>query len=138
MLFGLIDLAIFNTPAFFPFYWLSIGLFIAVGIPGIIALTGAQSRLQASAPDAYRGRVFGALGAAMGLFMLAGTLVAGVVTHELGVVTVLNIDSASYVVAGLFVIWALPKGSAATQAVAAGPAGPVAEVIASESDVVRL
>jgi MFS family permease len=138
MLFGLIDLAIFNTPAFFPFYWLSFGLFIAVGIPGIISLTGAESRLQASAPDAYRGRVFGILGTAMGLFMLVGTLVAGVVTHHLGVVTVLNIQGTSYVVAGLFLIWGLPKGSAATKTVTADPADPVAGMIAPESDIVRL
>jgi MFS family permease len=138
MLFGLIDLAIFNTPAFFPFYWLSFGLFIAVGIPGIISLTGAQSRLQASAPDAYRGRVFGILGAAMGLSMLVGTLAAGVVTHHLGVVTVLNIQGTSYVVAGLFLIWGLPKGSAAPKTMTADPADPVAGMIAPESDTVRL
>ena len=138
ILFGLVDLAIFNTPAFFPFYWLSFGLFVMVGIPGIISQTGAQTSLQASAPDAYRGRVFGALGAAMGLFMLAGTLVAGTVTHRLGVVTVLNIQGSSYIVAGLFLIWALPKRLTATTRVDVDiRSDPVAAAAALEADTAR-
>jgi hypothetical protein len=74
----------------------------------------------------------------MGLFMLVGTLVAGVLTRHLGVVTVLNIQGTSYVAAGLFLIWGLPKGSAATRTVSADPADPVAAMIAPESDTVRL
>lgn len=102
--FGLIDLAIFNSPAFFPVYWLTVGLFIAVGIPGVALGTGAQSLLQATAPDAYLGRVFGALGTTMGLMLLLGTITAGVVTDHLGVVPVLNIQGAGYVLAGLLVL----------------------------------
>jgi MFS family permease len=110
VLFGLIDLAIFNTPALFPMYWLSVGLFVAVGVPGLFSSTGAQSLLQASAPDAYRGRVFGALGTTFGLTLVVGTLIAGAITDRLGVVTVLNIQGAGYVLAGILVIALLPRG----------------------------
>jgi len=33
--FGMADLAIFNSPAFFPFFWLTVGLFVTVGLVGI-------------------------------------------------------------------------------------------------------
>src|SRR5262249_22206890 len=81
--FGLIDLVIFNspavfalmwprgeTPAPFPFFWFVVGLFVVVGVPGPGMLAGFQSLVQAKAPDAYRGRVFGALGTTMGLLGL--------------------------------------------------------------------
>ena len=102
--FGLIDLAIFNSPAFFPVYWLTVGLFVAVGIPGVASGTGAQSLLQARAPGAYLGRVFGALGTTMGLMLLLGTITAGVVTDHLGVVPVLNIQGAGYVAGGALLL----------------------------------
>jgi MFS family permease len=107
--FGLADLAIFNTPAFFPFFWLSVGLFIAAGLVGIGPSTGAQSLLQAKSPDAYRGRVFGALGMTTGLCFLVGAVAAGFLTDRLGVVTVLNIQAAGYILGGLLIIALLPR-----------------------------
>jgi MFS family permease len=123
MFFGLIDLAIFNTPAFlpalwhqvfgaplgFPFFWVQIGLFVAVGIPGIGMLTGAQSLLQAATPPAYLGRVFGVLGVVLGLLGMLGTITAGTVTDHLGLITVLNIQGAGYLVAGLLLMTLLPR-----------------------------
>lgn len=127
--FGLIDLVIFNSPAFFPAFWLTVGLFVAVGIPGVGASTGSQSLLQARAPSAYLGRVFGALGTIMGLMLLLGTITAGVVTGHFGVVPVLNIQGAGYVVAGLLLLLLLrctrtpsaPSGAAAPPAIAPAP-----------------
>ena len=109
MAFGLTDLAIFNTPAFFPFFWLSVGLFVAAGLVGIGPMTGARSLLQAKSPDAYRGRIFGVLGMLMGLFALIGTITAGFLTDHLGLITILNIQAAGYVFAGLLVIILLPR-----------------------------
>jgi MFS family permease len=118
ILFGLIDLAIFNAPslyatfglaALFPLFWFAAGLFVAVGVPGIAMSTGVQSLMQARAPEAYRGRVFGALGMTIGLLGLIGQLTAGTVTDHLGVVTVLNVQGAGYVVAGLLILWLLPR-----------------------------
>ena len=116
--FGLIDLMIFNSPAFFPAFWLTVGLFVAVGLPGVGASTGAQSLLQARAPEAYLGRVFGALGTIMGLMLLLGTITAGVVTDHLGVVPVLNIQGAGYIAGGALLLLLLRR----TQTPAAPPA----------------
>ncbi len=128
--FGALDLAIFNTPAFFPYFWLSVGLFIAVGIPGIGMIVGAQSLFQSASPDAYRGRAFGAMGAMIGLLGLIGTITAGTITDHLGVVTVLNIQGAGYVVAGLLLIALLPrKTKAVAPAEASGPAPDGATVL---------
>ena len=109
MAFGFADLAIFNTPAFFPFFWLSVGLFVSAGLVSIGPMTGAQSLLQAKSPEAYRGRIFGVLGMLMGLFSMLGTLAAGFLTDHLGLITVLNIQAAGYVCAGLLVLVLLPR-----------------------------
>ena len=119
-LFGLIDLAIFNAPTLVPFgeslagaqigvplFWVVVGL-VAVGVPGIGAMTGMQSLLQARAPDAYRGRVFGALGAVTGLLRLIGVVIAGLVTTDANLITVLTFAGFGYIVAGLLAILLLP------------------------------
>ena len=107
--FGFGDLLIFNSPAFLPVYWISVGLFIAVGMVSIGPSTGRQSLLQAKSPDAYRGRIFGALGMVGGLLYLIGTVTAGFFTDGLGLLTVLNVQAAGYMVAGLLVLVLLPR-----------------------------
>jgi MFS family permease len=106
--FGLIDLAIFNYPAlnmtFLPAIWIGIALFVLVGIPGVWTQSAIQTLLQSSVPDAYLGRVFGTLGAILGVLGLIGTLIAGFSGERLGIVTVLNIQGAGYVVAGLLAL----------------------------------
>lgn len=107
--FGFGDLLIFNSPAFFPSYWVSVGLFIAVGVVGIACSTGAQSLLQIKSPDVYRGRVFGVLGMITGLLALIGTVTAGFLTDHLGLITILNIQAGGYMFAGLLVLVLLPR-----------------------------
>jgi MFS family permease len=113
--FGLIDLAIFNSPAFFPAFLISFWLFVLVGVPGIAFATGLTALQQAATPDAYRGRVsstFLTSGALMGLI---GTIIAGALGDHMGVVLVLNIQGGVYILAGVFVL-ALLGGSLATRA----------------------
>jgi MFS family permease len=117
VLFGLIDLAIFNLstlspgllPATVPIFGFEVGLFIAVGIPGIWMSTGGLSLLQASSPDAYRGRIFGLLGMTFSLLGLVGIVVASTMTDRIGVVRMLNIQGLGYVAAGLLLFWLLPR-----------------------------
>ncbi|HET8912426.1 MAG TPA: MFS transporter [Ktedonobacteraceae bacterium] len=109
--FGFGDLLIFNTPAFWPFYWVSVGLFIVVGVISIGRI-GWQSLLQACSPDTYRGRIFGALGMVTGLTYLVGTVAAGSLTDRLGVVTVLNLQAMGYMLAGILVLVRLPRQQA--------------------------
>jgi MFS family permease len=105
-----------GTPPPFPVFWIVAGLFAAVGVPGIIAATGTKSRLQATAPDAYRGRVFGALGATTGLAALAGSLIAGFATDALGLIPVLDMQGVAKILAGLLMLTLLPLGTAITSA----------------------
>lgn len=128
--FGLIDLAIFNTPAFFPDFRIEVALFVAVGIPGIAFMTGMQSLMQAAAPDAYRGRVFGALGTTIGLLSLIGTVVAGTITDRFGVVAVLTVQGAGYVLAGLILIALLPRSMRETKPMEKASALP--EVVSAD------
>ena len=104
ILFGLIDLIIFNYPAFFPGFTLAVILFVLVGIPGVGTMTSAYTLLQTAVTDEYRGRIFGAIGTTGALFMLSGTILAGVLGDHLGVVTVLNTQGAVYVLAGVFAL----------------------------------
>jgi MFS family permease len=104
ILFGLIDLAIFNYPAFVPGLLPALALFVAVGIPGIIMVTGKNILLQSAVADEYRGRVFGAYGTTIALLALLGATLAGTLGDRVGVVTVLNVQGVVYVVAGLVVL----------------------------------
>jgi MFS family permease len=108
---GLIDLAVFNYPAFIPGIWLGLVLMAVVGVPATAFGTGYTTALQAEAGDAYRGRVFGALGATSALFMIGGAAIAGLATERLGAVTVLTIDSLGYVAGGVFALRALATGA---------------------------
>ncbi|HEY7974129.1 MAG TPA: MFS transporter, partial [Ktedonobacterales bacterium] len=127
-LFGLIDLAIFNAPRYFAglvalphLSWLNpvsllaweLGLFVAVGIPGVALITGLQSLIQIRAPERYLGRVFGALGACMALFSIAGASIAGWLGPRFGAVTLLNIQGAGYIVVGLILTLLITASSAA-------------------------
>ncbi|MEO7003156.1 MAG: MFS transporter [Ktedonobacterales bacterium] len=122
LIFGLIDLVIFNSPAVYPEFWLSVALFVAVGIPAVGMMMGMQSLLQATAPGAYLGRVFGVVGALTGLLGLIGTLTAGFVTDHIGVVTTLNIQGGGYVLAGLLALTLLPRHRPETKPDADTPA----------------
>ncbi len=105
--FGLIDLAIFNYPAIDPSIWIGIGLFVLVGIPGVWTQTAIQTLIQTAVPDAYLGRVWSTLGTTMGLLGLVGTLIAGFAGDRLGIVTVLNIQGAGYIIAGILALMLL-------------------------------
>jgi MFS family permease len=120
--FGVISLAICYAPTLFPgawtmltgldlpipIFWVELGLFLAVGIPGLIGSTGTISLLQAQSPDAYRGRVFGAQGALSGIMILVGAALAGTLPGWLSVVTVLSGQGWAKIVRGLIMIAFLP------------------------------
>ncbi len=108
---GLIDLMVFNYPAFVPGIWLGLVLMAIHGVPATAFGTGSTAALQTEAEDAYRGRVFGALGATSALFMIGGAAVAGLATERLGAVAVLTIDSLGYVAGGAFALRTLGTGA---------------------------
>jgi len=116
--FGLIDLVIFNSPAFFPVFLLTFALFVLVGLPAVAMLTGFNALQQMATPDAYRGRVSSTFFTTGALLGLLGTTIAGALGDHLGVVTVLNIQGGVYVLAGVLVLLLL-TGPALESAVTA-------------------
>jgi MFS family permease len=102
--FGLIDLAIFNSPAFFPVFLLTFALFVLVGIPGVAGFTGVAALQQTATPDAYRGRVSSTFFTTGAVLALLGTTIAGTLGDHLGVVLVLNIQGCVYVLAGVLLL----------------------------------
>ncbi len=106
--FGLGDLAVFNYPAYFSGIWLGVLFMAFVGVPGVGFSTSINTLLQSGVEDGYRGRVFAAVDTTQALMQLIGTLLAGTLGGLLSVVTVLNVQGAGYIVAGLLALSLLP------------------------------
>ena len=129
LVFGGISLALWNGPHLTTATPLYAGLFVAAGVPAVAMLTALTTLVQTDTPDAYLGRVFATfLGTYNGLQAL-GMLLAGLLGDALGVVTVLNGQAATYLLAGLVAVLALgrrPRRPApgAPPAVDAAPGAP--------------
>lgn len=104
IIFGLLDLALFNYPAFIPGMLLGYVLIGLVGIPAVGYVTGLETILQTATPDQYRGRVWGVFGTIAALLRLGGTALAGQLGERLPVVTVLNVQGLGYVLAGILAL----------------------------------
>jgi MFS family permease len=105
--FGGIDLVLFLYPLAWPGVWPAAVLIAGAGVAGAFMLTAAITLLQEHTTDRYRGRVFGALGAVEGLAIAIGTIGAGILAGALGIVPVLSIQGAGYIVAGALVLMRL-------------------------------
>jgi Na+/melibiose symporter-like transporter len=107
--FGAIDLAIFLYPLGYVAVWPAVIGMILTGVPSALNLAGLVTLFQQNTEDAYRGRIFGAISAAEGITILAGTLCAGVLGHSLGIIAVLAVQGAGYAIAGLaMLLWLQP------------------------------
>ena len=113
LLFGLIDLAAFNVPGFGAPFAVVVGLFFIVGIPGAMSFPTMFSVIQGRVPDAYRGRVLGAMFTTSSLLALVGLGIAGTLTVPLGTLTILNIQGLAYTVAGAAMLVLLTRAMAA-------------------------
>ena len=94
---GLIFLAMVN----FPSLLLALGLTGLLGLPAMGYMISAQTLLQATVADRYRGRVFGAYGTTNALLMLVGMGLAAALGDALGVVPVLDLAGGLFLVAGV-------------------------------------
>ncbi len=94
---GVLLLMLVNLPILF----LVLILLVLVGITAMGWLIGAQTILQLSVTDEYRGRVFGALGATLALPTMLGAIVAGGLADQLGTVPLLDGAAGIYIIAGL-------------------------------------
>jgi MFS family permease len=103
--FALLDMALFSYPVILPGVWLGLVLIALVGIPGAACGASFMTLLQVAAPEAFRGRVFGALGTTQAVAALIGTLTAGVLGGIVGPIAMLNLfQGGSYLVAGLVLL----------------------------------
>jgi MFS family permease len=97
--FGALSLVTWNAPALTTAFGLYVGLFIAVGAPGIAAMTGLLTLLQTHAPPDARGRVLSAFLACSGGVQAAGMLVAGLVGSGAGLSIALQVQGMLYLAA---------------------------------------
>jgi Na+/melibiose symporter-like transporter len=101
--FGTLDLALFLYPLAAPVLWPAFVLITLVGPAGALMAAGLMTVFQTATGERLRGRVFGALVAVQGVATLAGTLGAGVLGRPVGIVPVIALQGAGYVLAGLMV-----------------------------------
>ena len=109
-LFGLVDLAIVDIPAFAPHVAainIVLALFVVVGIPSVGLGIGVDSGLQLAVPNAYLGRLFGLATALTSLLMLVGMALASGLGDWVGPVPLLNGQGGMYALSGLLVLFAL-------------------------------
>ena len=109
-LFGLVDLAIVDAPAFAPraaAIPLVLALFVVVGIPSVGLRIGMDSGVQMAVPNEYLGRLFGVAMALLSLMMLVGMLLASALGDRVGAVPLLNGQGGMYALSGLLVLLTL-------------------------------
>jgi MFS family permease len=102
--FGLVDLAI----ALYPLAWVHAApaavLMVVVGLPGAIVTAGLMTLFQQHTNDRERGRVFALLLLVSSLFLVLGSLTAGLLGDAIGIVPVLAWQGCGYVLAGSIVL----------------------------------
>jgi len=119
---GAIDLCTINAHRVAPGLLLPLIFMVIVGIPGSGIDVGSATLIQTTVADAYRGRVFGAIGAMGAFSMLVGTALAGTLGDRLGIVTLLNVEGALFVAAGFVVLTVVISATTANIADRARPA----------------
>ena len=101
LVFGLIDLVIFNYPAFWSGFGIALVLFVVVGLPGAAVSASLTTLLQGAVSEEYRGRIFGTLGTTFALLTLCGMLLASAAGDILGIVPVISLQGLAHVAAGV-------------------------------------
>ncbi len=104
VVFGCLALLLFYYPLFIAGSVVAIALMILVGLPAAAMGIGQQTLLQTSVADAYRGRLFGALNTTGALSRLLGATLAGVLGDRVGIVPILTIQGAGYMLGGAMLL----------------------------------
>jgi MFS family permease len=103
-LFGVLSLAIWNAPALTTTLGLYVGLFIAVGVPGLAATTSLLTLVQLHADEAARGRVISTVLAVSGGAQAGGMLLAGLAGTGAGLTGALQVQGCLHLVAALLAL----------------------------------
>jgi MFS family permease len=104
ILFGLVDLAIFLYPLVWVNPWPAAAGMILVGLPGAVVVAGTMTLFQRNTTDDHRGRVFSLVTLAEAVSVVIGSTIAGFLGGPSGIMPVLALQGAGYVVAGLLAL----------------------------------
>ncbi|MDX6367974.1 MAG: hypothetical protein QOK30_3050 [Nocardioidaceae bacterium] len=104
VVFGVVDLTMFLYPLVWVQVWPAAACMIVVGVPGALTVAGFMTLFQRSTADAYRGRVFGAMGLVQSVAMVGGAIGAGFLGSSVGIVPVLAFQGGGYLVAGCAIV----------------------------------
>jgi MFS family permease len=104
ILFGLVDLAIFLYPLVWVNPWPAAAGMILVGLPGAVVVAGTMTLFQRNTTDEHRGRVFSLIALAQAVSVVIGSTLAGFLGGPSGIMPILALQGAGYVVAGLLAL----------------------------------
>jgi predicted MFS family arabinose efflux permease len=104
MAFGLIDLAIFLYPLLWVDWWPAAAGMVLVGVPGAVTVAGMTTLYQRHTTDERRGRVFSLVALAQAISVVIGSTLAGFLGGPTGIMPVLALQGAGYVLAGFVVL----------------------------------
>ncbi len=82
---------------------------LLAGFPVVSSFAARDGLLQTLTADAFRGRVFGALGAIQGMATLVGLMLGAAAIDAIGVVPVVSVGAAMWIVGGVFALVRLPR-----------------------------
>jgi MFS family permease len=102
--FGVLSLGTWNAPVLTSALGWYVGLFIAVGVPGLGAMTGLMTVLQTEAADAERGRVLSTFFAVYGGLQALGMVAAGLVGTGAGLTIALQVQGGLYLAAAVLAL----------------------------------
>ena len=111
---GLADIGVANSAALAPpgpgAMMAASGFMLLAGFPVVASVAAGHGLLQTLTADAYRGRVFGALGTVQGMAILIGLALGGAAIDTVGVAPVLSAGAAMWIVGGMVALARLPRG----------------------------
>jgi hypothetical protein len=82
---------------------------LLAGFPVVSSSAAQHGLLQTLTADAFRGRVFGTLGTIQGLATLVGLILGAAAIDTIGVVPVVSLGSAMWIVGGVFALTRLAR-----------------------------
>jgi MFS family permease len=99
------------------------------GVPIMGMFVSVDTLLQQNSADRYRGRIFGAYAATIGLAVLIGQALASMFGDRIGIIPVLDMMGLAYLLAGLLALLLLRKNIEARGAPAGEQIGAIVDIV---------